>query len=310
MSVSFLDQKLSDGETIVLDGATGTELEKRGATMNDASWCALATRTHPDVLHQIHADYIRAGADIITANTYASTLAMLEAAGEAEAFDELNRDAIRIARKARDEIADRPVAIAGSISVSRAIEPGTDRIVTPDNISEKYWRAKFSAKADILASEGVDLIMMEMMRDLDMSAWATEEAVKTGLPVWVGIACEKDKDGRLVGFGRHDVELKQIIDGLGGLGGQVMGLMHSTIDDTRDALPVFLDNWDGPLAVYPESGHFEMPSWQFSDVIEPSVFARLTADWVKTGVQIVGGCCGIGPEHIIEMVAQLPDRVH
>ena len=296
--MSFIDERLAAGELILLDGAIGTELERRGAEMNHAAWCATATRTHPEILRSIHEDYIRAGADIVTANTYASTLAMLEVAGEADQFESLNRNAVRIAREARDAVADRPVAVAGSMSVSRYIEPGTDRISTVIDMSEPAARARFRAKAELLADSGVDLILMEMMRDLDLSIWATEEAVKTGLPVWVGLSCEKDANGDLVGFGRHEYPFVEIIDTLISLGGAVAGIMHTSVNDTEEALPLLQERWNGPIAVYPEAGYFEMPSWQFVDIIEPEDLAGRARAWIDGGVQIVGGCCGLGPEHI------------
>ena len=79
-----IQRKLATGETIILDGATGTELQRRGAPMNDDAWCAVATASHPELLRAIHEDYIRAGADIVTANTFASARHLLERAGIGE----------------------------------------------------------------------------------------------------------------------------------------------------------------------------------------------------------------------------------
>ncbi|MFZ1428792.1 MAG: homocysteine S-methyltransferase family protein, partial [Geminicoccaceae bacterium] len=59
-----IQRKLATGHTVILDGATGTELQRRGAPMDDDAWCAVATASHPDLLRGIHADHIRAGADI------------------------------------------------------------------------------------------------------------------------------------------------------------------------------------------------------------------------------------------------------
>ena len=86
--------------TVILDGATGTELQRRGAPMDDDAWCAVATATHPDQLRAIHEDYIRAGADIVTANTFASARHLLERAGIGERTAELQRLAVRLAREA------------------------------------------------------------------------------------------------------------------------------------------------------------------------------------------------------------------
>ena len=70
--MSDLRQRLHGGEVVVLDGAMGTELEKRGVPMDDAAWSAAALMTHTDTVREVHEDYIRAGADIITTNTFAT----------------------------------------------------------------------------------------------------------------------------------------------------------------------------------------------------------------------------------------------
>ncbi len=65
--------KLAKGELIILDGGTGTDIQRRGVPMNGDTWCAEVNLTHPDAVRSVHADYIRAGAEVITANTYATS---------------------------------------------------------------------------------------------------------------------------------------------------------------------------------------------------------------------------------------------
>ncbi len=84
--MSDLRQRLHGGEVVVLDGAMGTELEKRGVPMDDAAWSAAALVTHTDTVREVHEDYIRAGADIITTNTFATARHVLEPAGMGEQF--------------------------------------------------------------------------------------------------------------------------------------------------------------------------------------------------------------------------------
>src|SRR3954464_7777574 len=76
-----LAAKLAAGEVILLDGATGTELQRRGVPMDGEAWCALATLTHPDVLRAVHEDYVRLGCDVVTANTFANARHMMARAG-------------------------------------------------------------------------------------------------------------------------------------------------------------------------------------------------------------------------------------
>ena len=159
-----LQARLDAGGVVMIDGATGTELERRGADMDDACWCGRATLSHGDILRGIHEDYIRLGCDLVTANTFASGRAMLEPAGLGERFEEINRRAVEIALEARDRAAaGRPVAVAGSMSHMVPIAAGADRR-DPESVPEAARAgAMFAEMAGLLADAGVDLILMEMM---------------------------------------------------------------------------------------------------------------------------------------------------
>ncbi len=123
-------------------------------------------------------------------------------------------------------------------------------------------RALFKRKADNLAAAGVDLIMMEMMRDQDYSVWATEAAQATGLPVWIGVSVERH-DGKLTGFGREDQDFEAVARALSALNPDVISIMHSSPNDTDEAIDVLRRHWNGPIGAYPESGYFKMPDWTF-----------------------------------------------
>jgi homocysteine S-methyltransferase len=142
--------------------------------------------------------------------------------------------------------------------------------------------------------------MMEMMRDLDYSLWACEAALASGLPVWIGLSVERAPQGRLVGFGRPDADLEPVAAGLAALKPDAMAIMHSSLDDTPPALEVLRRHWQGPLAAYPECGHYAAPDWQFVDVA-PDEYARRSAEWRRLGATALGGCCGVGPAHIARL---------
>ena len=72
----YIFNKLENDKIIILDGANGSELEKRGAQMDKAGWCGPASITHPKILESIHKDYIEAGAEVITTNTFSSALTL------------------------------------------------------------------------------------------------------------------------------------------------------------------------------------------------------------------------------------------
>jgi S-methylmethionine-dependent homocysteine/selenocysteine methylase len=159
-----------------------------------------------------------------------------------------------------------------------------------------------------LAQAGADLIILEMMGDLDHSLWAAEAAVATGLPVWMGISVKGDGEGRMSGFEREDVAFEDMITPLMKTGAQVLCIMHTSPNDTTTAIPLAQSKWKGPLGAYPESGYFEPPDWKFVDIIPIPAFVELARLWVERGVRVVGGCCGIGPDHIRALAQAFKER--
>ncbi len=300
-----ISAQLKSGGLVLLDGATGTELERRGAKMDQAAWCAVATRTHPKILRNVHDDYIKAGCDVITANTFASAPWMLKNAALEGESPSLIRQAVEIACDARDEVAAKPVAVAGSLSCMRPVLPGGGSRDPGFEVSETEARAVYSEMAKSLADSGCDLILLEMMGDLDHGPWAVEAAQATGLPVWVGFSVKRAADGRIVSFREHDASFEEVIDSVLATGADAAGVMHSDAEVTGSALSMLKQRWEGPLMAYPESGHFEMPNWRFVDVMTPDQFATKAKPWVDNGVQIVGGCCGLGPAHIRSLRGRL-----
>ena len=286
-----LEQKIKDEETLILDGATGTELEKRGVPMDNAAWCATALATHPETVREVHEDYIRAGADVIITNTFPAAKHVLEAAGVGDRFRELNVRAVELAREARENTAEGPVYVAGSMST---FPPKLDHAYDP---GEQEARGNYAEQAETLADAGVDLLALEMMLDLEQSVYAVEAAVATGLPVWIGFSCKRAEDGTLILWDGH-VTLAEALDTIPQLGGSLVSIMHTLVEDTVPALREVRKHWSGPVGAYPHAGEFVMPNWQFIDMISAEDFAREAQGWLDQGAQVVGGCCGIGPEHI------------
>lgn len=289
-----LADKLTAGRVVVIDGGTGTEIQRRGVPMDAETWCAEANLSHADVVRQVHEDYIAAGAEAIIANTFATSPLLFDHLGRVAEIAPLDKTAVRIAREAAQ---DR-VPVAGSFSTMRPVVKGRDRTARQKEWPEHRARELMKRKAESLLEAGIDFIAMEMMRDLDYSLWATEAAVATGLPVWVGVSVERAENGHLHGFGRPDYDLDRIVEPLMATGAEVFTIMHSSPNDTSDALPLARAHWTGVVGCYPESGYFTMPDWQFVDVIPPDELVRLARSWTAGGARIVGGCCGIGPEHI------------
>ncbi len=303
-AIEELSRRLAGGEVVVIDGGMGTELQARGVPMDDEAWSGVANLTHDHVVQEIHEDYIRAGADVIIANTYAAARLPLERAGYGDRVVEANRRAVRAAREARDCVADRPVAIAGSISYAAAEDvvlrgrpgPGGTKLL-------EHYREQASA----LTEAGVDLIALEMITSPSFGSPALEAAAETGLPVWLGVSVEVALDGHVAMLDRPQDGLDELLDALLGSTVSAVTVMHSVIEAVEPALEVIARHWSGTVGAYPHCGNYKPPEWIFGD-ITPEAFASASVGWVDRGAQLVGGCCGIRPEHIRALADMLLDR--
>ncbi len=294
MSYDFIAAKLKAGQTIILDGGTGTDIQRRGAPMSGDTWCADVNATHGEIVRAVHNEYIRAGAEVITANTFATSPLSFNAYGRDAEVIKLDELAIGYAKAAA---LGHNVAVAGSFSTMRPVIVGTDRTDLSKNWTRDEAMILFRRKAQNLKTCGVDFIMMEMMRDTDYSLWACEAARETGLPIWIGISVER-VEGQLVGFGRNDQRLVDFAPALAALKPDLMCIMHTSANDTDEALATLRKYWKGPIGAYPECGYYAAPNWQFVDVIAPADLVAKSHDWQKLGATVFGGCCGIGPTHI------------
>ena len=300
MGYDRIKKMLARGEVIILDGGTGTDIQRRGAPMSGETWCADANLTHGEIVKEVHLDYMAQGADIVTANTYATSPLTFSYIGRIDDVNKIDAVAIAIARQS---VEGTDVCVAGSMSTMRPMQLGTDRNDLAIEWPEDEARALFSLKAKGLKDGGVDLIMMEMMRDADYAVMACQAALATGLPVWIGIAVEKREDGQLTGFGRSDQLLSEIAPALAALKPDVISIMHSSPEDTGPAIEILKKSWSGPIGTYPESGYFKSPDWVFTE-ITPAELVTAAKGWQLQGVTIFGGCCGIGPSHIAALKAE------
>ena len=296
-----IERRLAAGEVLLLDGGTGTELERRGAPMHEEAWCGAATLSSADLLRDIHADYIRAGASVVVANTYASNRIMLEPAGLGSEFESINRRAVELALEARNRAAGgEPVAVAGSMSHMVPMRHDPAWAPSPSRAVEC-----FSEMAETLAAAGADLIIMEMMSNPDLARPAVAAALATGLPVWIGYSALRGGNGEPLPYLRPDLGFAELVDAVHSPDVPVQGVMHTSVDLTGPALEVLRSRFDGPTLAYPDSGYFEMPNWRFVDIVSPETLANAARGWVEEGgVQLVGGCCGLGVEHV-EALAQM-----
>lgn len=303
-NITWLEDRIAgDGPVVVIDGGMGTELEKSGVPMDGRVWSGRAVLSHPDAVRQVHEDFINAGAEVIIANTFAAARHMLEPGGLGDHVKEINLNAVRLAQQARDRVATEAVAIAGSICEwSPTDNPKWHR---PEAVGRSA-----SEQAELLAGAGVDLIALEMCQTSAFSIAVIEAALETGLPIWIGMSAQTHKGCESLSvFDYEALEFEQLVKDLAGYPAMMINIMHTPLPDVDVAIEIVRRHWSGPIGVYPESGYFTMPNWRFVDVIEPRDLAATASAWVEHGIRMIGGCCGLGPEHIAALRQAINTRV-
>lgn len=291
----------------MIDGGTGTEVERRGVPQLENAWNGGGALSHPDIVREIHEDYIRHGSEIVISNTFATSRNLLEDAGVAELFEDYNRRGVELATEARDNMGKSDVLVAGSIS---------HWSFSGQKPPLASLREGAADQALIMKSAGADLIMLEMMIEVPRMLAVLEGAQASGLPVWVGLSCAPDASGEMyLQVGETDdkgivkagdaATLSDAIDALQGKDVPLLSIMHTDVRHIAGCLEVLEAKWSGIVGVYAHSGEYIDEGWNFEGTISPDDFATAGEQWLERGVQLIGGCCGIRPEHIAKLNTRL-----
>ena len=297
MSYNLINEKLNNGKLVILDGAMGSELEKSGAKMDKNLWCGTCSVEFPELVTKVHEDYIKAGADVITTNTYACTPISMKNYGLEKSIEEFNQKSVQVAKKAIKN-SKKDIALAGSVSASGSFYKLGIKAMIPG----------FKEQIKILKEEGVDLIILEAMSSqADIVQAMIECSYKINIPVWLSISCVIDDKTNNVMLGYNDTvdsppevyeNFEISLNRFSKLHKGPILIAHSDFDVTGKALDIANKNLNGILGVYPNTGYYEKPHWKFADDITPNDYLEYAKSWQKNGAQIIGGCCGLGVEEI------------
>jgi len=285
------------GGCILIDGGTGSELRRRGVRLDRIAWSGPAALAHADTLIDIHADYIEAGADVITTNTFATARFVLDAAGFGGEFDAINRASVEAAKRARERCG-RPVLIAGSVS---CFPPGFDAAAYPPPETE---RAAYAELASLLAELGVDLLVLEMMEDTVHARRACEAVRAVGLPFWLGVSVRRRADGTLAAYDFPQTPFDAVLDALLGYSPAAVNVMHTPPEDVEPALAALRSRWPGTVGAYPEIAG-DGPG---AEPLSPAELASRAEAWLRAGARVLGGCCGTRPAHVRALREMLARR--
>ena len=295
MMTTFL-ASLSQPDKLILDGATGTELNRRGVNTGLPLWSANALMNDHDskILQQIHGDYLRAGADIITTNTFRTHRRALAPSGNADRALELTSRAVTIARASMvNTPSGKPRFIAGSIST-------LEDCYRPDLVpADEELRAEHAERINHLVQCGVDLILIETINTIREALIMAKLAVATSLPVVVSFVC--NREGKIL----SDETLTEAANQLLPLGISAIGVNCGPTPDLAKPLAELKAacGKDFPLIAYGNIGYAdEKDGWVNTDSENPKAYCEHAVHWP---VKIVGGCCGTTPQHIAELRSAL-----
>jgi homocysteine S-methyltransferase len=292
-----LARLLASGAPVILDGAIGTELERRGVNTGLPLWSANALLTSPETLRHIHEEYIRAGADIITTATFRTTRRTFRKGGLADRSGELTASAVSLAAGVRLEFPGRHVLLAGSMG------PLEDCYRTDLVPTETELREEHTEHAQRLADAGVDFLLLETMGTVREAYAAAGAARRTGKEIMVSFLCTRE--GTLY----SGESLQEAVGALMPLSPAALSIncvspryLSSSLLHVQSALRVLPGGLSIPVAVYANVG---FPGGEHSGAfvrdIGPDEYADFAREWSAGGVSIIGGCCGTTPEYIARL---------
>ena len=285
---------------VVLDGATGTELPGVGAghgELDERLWGTRALIDTPDLVAEVHRRYVATGCDVISTNTWGVAAAATTSESAVEDGSGAPVHWVDVARRGL-RLAHHAVAAggrAGACAVAFSLNGDVD---------SADGRETIRLLARMFADEPArpDLILVETLSVLSPSLCQTvDDLLATGLPVWLSF--RRCRHGLCGVFGQH----------WGGPEGDSFGraarrfeqagvgalLINCIPPDHVDGMvPYLRDFTDLPLGVYPNLGYFTEQGWRFDTAVDGPEYARMAVRWREEGAQLIGGCCGVRPDHI------------
>ena len=301
MNYDNINEKLSSGQPILLDGGIGTEVMRRGVR-----WRQHGIEDAPDVIRDIHVDYLDAGVDVLTTHTFnltkrnfinffrdAEHMSLIGATSLPTKARELCHAAVSLAKEALVQTGKaETIPLAGSIApVMHLFRP--DLSPSKDDCLTHH-----SECVEILSDCGVDFIFFEGMNNTREAQAALQAAAEFDLPVWMSFV--PGMDGNLL----NGEPLLDAANLARSQGAKVILVSAASLSMITKSLPNIING--SPCGAKAIVGRYSPPSWKpdfypsfvDTDEVSPEKYAQEVNSWVNQGVQIVGGSSGTTPEHI------------
>ena len=289
---------MSDGKPILLDGGMGQEIYNRGGKGGFGEWATAALYEDPQMVRDIHLDYIRAGADVITTNTYGTTRLRMEAVGLEGRFEALIRTAGELASEAREK------AGCSGLRIATSLPPLEASYASEFELSYDETSAQFGELMDLL-DPYVDIFLGETLSTSFEARAFLEAAQGRGKTTWLALTLEDHGGVDL----RGGEKLDDVIDLAREHAPDALLINCCTPDSVHAALPILQQS--GIAFGGYANGFVEIPAaWderggvvqlETRTDLSPEAYAADVARWIDGGAAIVGGCCETGPAHIARL---------
>ena len=298
MARKSLRERIGQG-VFLLDGAMGTQLFARGVEVGACN--DYLNVKSPDVVCEVHRAYLNAGSDAVLTNTFGANRVALKRYGLADQAQRINQAGARIARRAAG---DRKYVLGDIGPSGEFLEPlGT--------LKAQELKDAFAEQARALLAGGVDGLIIETMTALDEIAVAIEAArsVCGDLPVFASMSFDRAGIDFKTMMG---VDVESAVSRIVSLGVDAVGFNcgTATLDEyveLAERLASAARSVSGDTLVFaePNAGRPELVDGQAVYRVSPEDFAAAARMIHLTGVNIIGGCCGTGPEHVQAMARAL-----
>jgi len=286
----------------LLDGGVGQEIYRRAGKPADPLWATRVMMNQPDIVKNVHQDFISAGASMITINSYTSTPTRLERDGKLRWFDKLQRQASAIAAAARDELGNS----AADVQIAGCLPPLVGSYVANER-SFSDLKQEYEQIVAIQAPE-VDVLLIETMSNIVEAKAALAAAMPSNKPVCLSFTLSDANPNQL----RSGESMKEALDAIAAEDVNAI-LLNCSFPETINEGLMALKHLNKPYGGYANGfttveplepgGTVDMLSARKD--LDEKQYAQHAMNWVKNGATITGGCCEIGPAHIAYLRRQL-----
>lgn len=297
-------------DVVLLDGGMGQELVRRSSNPAHPQWGAWVMMNEPEIVQELHEDYLRAGAQAITLNSYSINRSRLSAFNMVERLGELQGIAIDIARRARDAVNVDATLVGCLPPLVGSYHP---ELLPPDPELLEEYREVVSLQAD-----HVDVLLCETMSKASEARMAAQAACESGKPVWVAWTLDEElgADGQpRLRSGETVSEALAALDGL-----DVAGVMYNCCPpEAISAGMEALVETGVPSGGY-ANGFTPIPKeFKLGETVDmigkrtdlgPEAYADHVMGWISAGASIVGGCCETTPAHIAVLSERIASSGH